>query len=145
MCERFYFLGLCLTKLGFFGFCFRRRRKSKKRISRQAPGISSIALQEAQDIFGDVDELLSRRKQGLKARGFDGLGVLDDDQGARRLEDEFEPSILAEKYMTAKDDEIRETDVPERFQVGKICILLMINFVFCITILLSMFGNLNVK
>ncbi|XP_057817210.1 transcription elongation factor SPT6-like isoform X2 [Cryptomeria japonica] len=101
------------------GLPVRRRRKSKKRISRQAPGISSIALQEAQDIFGDVDELLSRRKQGLKARGFDGLGGLDDDQGGRRLEDEFEPSILAEKYMTAKDDDIRETDVPERFQLSE--------------------------
>lgn len=94
-----------------------RRKKSKKRMPRQAPGISSSALQEAQDIFGDVDELLSRRKQGLRAKGLDGEGI--DDEGFKRLEDEFEPSILAEKYMTAKDDQIRETDVPERFQLSE--------------------------
>eukprot|EP01018_Ginkgo_biloba_P029203 Gb_29261 [translate_table: standard] len=99
-----------------------RRKKSKKRIPRQAPGISSSALQEAQDIFGDVDELLIRRKQGLKGRGLDGLEAGDDDQGygkPKRLEDEFEPSILAEKYMTAKDDQIREADVPERLQLAE--------------------------
>ena len=70
-------------------------------------------MQEAQDIFGDVDELLSHRKQGLKEKGLDGLGGLNDDQGARRLEDEFEPSILAEKNMTIKDDEICKIDVLE--------------------------------
>lgn len=95
-----------------------RRKKSKKRMPRQAPGISSSALQEAQDIFGDVDELLSRRKQGLRAKGVDGVEGVDD-EGFKRLEDEFEPSILAEKYMTAKDDQIRETDVPERFQLSE--------------------------
>jgi transcription elongation factor SPT6 len=35
----------------------------------------------------------------------------------KRLEDEFEPFILAEKYMTAKDEQIKENDVPERMQV----------------------------
>lgn len=35
----------------------------------------------------------------------------------RRLEDEFEPIILSEKYMTEKDDRIREIDIPERMQV----------------------------
>lgn len=35
----------------------------------------------------------------------------------RRIEDEFEPTILSEKYMTEKDDMIRNTDFPERLQV----------------------------
>lgn len=37
--------------------------------------------------------------------------------GERSLEDQFDPSILSEKYMTEKDDQIREIDVPERMQV----------------------------
>lgn len=79
----------------------------KKKKNRQAPGISSSALQEAHDIFGDVEELLQLRKQGLDS----------SEWRERRLEDEFEPIILAEKYMTEKDDQIRMTDVPERMQV----------------------------
>lgn len=35
----------------------------------------------------------------------------------RRIEDEFEPIILSEKYMTENDDRIREIDIPERMQV----------------------------
>jgi transcription elongation factor SPT6 len=35
----------------------------------------------------------------------------------KKLEDEFEPFILAEKYMTIKDEQIKENDVPERMQV----------------------------
>lgn len=84
-----------------------RRKNLKKRKSRQAPGVSSSALQEAHEIFGDVDELLQLRKQGLDS----------GEWRERRLEDEFEPIILSEKYMTEKDDQIRMTDVPERMQV----------------------------
>lgn len=44
-------------------------KKVSKKKSRQAPGVSSFALQEAHDIFGDVDELLRLRKQGLAKMG----------------------------------------------------------------------------
>lgn len=86
-------------------FC--RQKKFKKKKAKAAPGVSSSALQEAHEIFGDVDELLQRRKQGLDT----------GEWKERRLEDEFEPVVLSEKYMTDKDDEIREIDVPERMQV----------------------------
>lgn len=86
-----------------------RRKKLKKKKNRQAPGISSSALQEAHDIFGDVEELLQLRKQGLES----------SEWRERRLEDEFEPIILAEKYMTEKDDQIKMTDVPERMQISE--------------------------
>jgi transcription elongation factor SPT6 len=74
---------------------------------------------EAQEIFGDVDELLSRRKQDLER---------DDTSrfAPKQIEDEFEPFILSEKYMTPKDDIIRESDVPERLQVGLISLSLYI-------------------
>ncbi|KAG9454791.1 hypothetical protein H6P81_007695 [Aristolochia fimbriata] len=84
-----------------------RRKKISKKNSRRAPGIASAALQEAHDLFGDVDELLQVRKEGLARRN----------DMHRAFEDEFEPFILEEKFMTKKDNRIRETDVPERIQL----------------------------
>ncbi|XWS74617.1 hypothetical protein CRYUN_Cryun01aG0014000 [Craigia yunnanensis] len=84
-----------------------RRKKMKNKKSRQASGASQSALKEAQDIFGDVDELLLLRKQGL-----------DSEWKERRLEDQFEPTVLSEKYMTEKDDQIRMTDIPEIMQIS---------------------------
>ncbi|KAK9170565.1 hypothetical protein Syun_002705 [Stephania yunnanensis] len=92
------------------------RRKFNRKKPRQAPGISSTALQEAHEIFGDVDELLMLRKQGLaKTSRYEDSGEGKE----RRLEDEFEPFILTEKYMTQKDDYIREIDIPERIQLSE--------------------------
>lgn len=93
-----------------------RRRKVNKKKSRQAPGVSSSALQEAHDIFGDVDELLRLRKQGLaKISRYDDVG----DGKERTIEDEFEPAVLSEKYMTEKDQIIRGIDIPERIQLSE--------------------------
>ncbi|KAL0000595.1 hypothetical protein SO802_014376 [Lithocarpus litseifolius] len=84
-------------------------RRPKKGGNRRAPGVSSSALQEAHEIFGDVDELLQLRKQGLDSTEW----------RERRLEDEFEPVVLSEKYMTEKDDQIKELDIPERMQIAE--------------------------
>ncbi|KAM3738629.1 hypothetical protein ACB098_09G144300 [Castanea mollissima] len=84
-------------------------RRPKKGGTRRAPGVSSSALQEAHEIFGDVDELLQLRKQGLDSTEW----------RERRLEDEFEPIVLSEKYMTEKDDQIKELDIPERMQISE--------------------------
>ena len=92
-----------------------RRKPQKKKKHRQAPGVPSSALQEAHDIFGDVEELLDmRRRLNLERDGYDDSGQWKD----RGLEYEFEPIILAERYMTDKDDRMREIDVPERLQVN---------------------------
>ncbi|CAH1432120.1 unnamed protein product [Lactuca virosa] len=93
-----------------------RRRKVNKKKSRQAPGVSSSAIQEAHDIFGDVDELLRQRKLGLER-----ISRYDDsgEGKERRLEDEFEPTILSNKYKTEKDEHIREIDIPERMQISE--------------------------
>ncbi|CAH1452738.1 unnamed protein product [Lactuca virosa] len=48
--------------------------------------------------------------------------LLYDDSGEgkeRRLEDEFEPTILSNKYKTEKGEYIREIDIPERIQISK--------------------------
>ncbi|XP_047942962.1 transcription elongation factor SPT6 homolog [Salvia hispanica] len=86
-----------------------RRKKPKK--NRQHPGISSSALQEAHEIFGDVEDLLRLRKIDVR----DMFGETSE----RSLEDQFDPSVLSEKYMTKKDDQIREIDIPERMQISK--------------------------
>ncbi|KQK05622.1 transcription elongation factor SPT6-like isoform X2 [Brachypodium distachyon] len=91
-----------------------KRKKVKRKPLRQAAGVSSSALQEAHDIFGDVDELLALRKQELERDAFN-----SGELRGNRLEDEFEPFILAEKYMTAKDEQIKENDVPERIQLSE--------------------------
>ena len=75
---------------------------------------SPSTLQEAHDIFGDVDELLSHQKKSLKSKGLDGVEGIDD-KGFKRLKDEFDLSFLEEKYMTIKDDQIRETKVSTQF------------------------------
>ncbi|CAJ2671817.1 unnamed protein product [Trifolium pratense] len=85
-----------------------RKPKGVRRI-RQAPGVSSSALQEAQELFGDVDELLEARHQSREK----------NDYKETRLEDEFEPIVLSEKYMTENDDRIRELDIPERMQISE--------------------------
>ncbi|GAB4839170.1 Transcription elongation factor spt6, partial [Ancistrocladus abbreviatus] len=91
-----------------------RRKKLAKKKYRQAPGVSSSALLEAHEIFGDVEELLKVRQLRL-----DKIGRYDENGKwiEKRLEDEFEPTILADKYMTEKDEKIRVNDIPERMQI----------------------------
>jgi transcription elongation factor SPT6 len=96
-----------------YNVIFCRRNNVKKKVAHQAAGVSSSSVQEAQDIFGDVADLLARRKQEIEREAAN-----SGELGGKRLEDEFEPIILAEKYMTAKDEQIKENDVPERIQVN---------------------------
>ncbi|CAI5486870.1 unnamed protein product [Closterium sp. Naga37s-1] len=114
----------------------RRRRKKKKKGTRM-PGVTSEALLEAQDIFGDVADLLERRRVELErqrreggeggAGGYyyeDGMGTEGGEEygregagGASALSKQYEPSLLEAKYMTERDEAIRARDVPERLQV----------------------------
>ncbi|MCO5570094.1 hypothetical protein L7F22_023810 [Adiantum nelumboides] len=101
-----------------------RRDKTRRKGPRQTGGISSSALQEAQEIFGDVTELLDRRKFGLTGDRGDEDNEDESREGShlgrsfkKKLEEEFEPSILEERYMTERDNRIREVDVPERLQI----------------------------
>ncbi|KAH9610332.1 hypothetical protein KSS87_005321 [Heliosperma pusillum] len=90
-----------------------RRRKVKKKKYGQSTGVSSSAIQEAQEIFGDVEELLNQRRLNLDR------SMIYDENSGRRLEDEFEPSILAKNKMRPEDELIREIDIPERIQVSE--------------------------
>ncbi|AES81104.2 putative ribonuclease H-like domain, transcription elongation factor Spt6, DNA ligase B [Medicago truncatula] len=88
------------------GIPLRTRKLKGVRRFKQAP---STALQEAQALFGDVEEYLDARNRSRE----------QTDNMETRLEDEFEPIILSEKYMTEKDDMIRELDIPERMQISE--------------------------
>ncbi|GAB2295631.1 Transcription elongation factor spt6 [Dionaea muscipula] len=85
-----------------------RRKKLAKKRYRQTPGVPSSALQEANEIFGDVEELLKHRKHQLDS---------SFEERVRRIEDEFEPTILEHKFMTEHDEAIRRIDEPERMQL----------------------------
>lgn len=85
----------------------------KKKKIKKVSGVSSSALQEAHDLFGDVGVLLQHRKRDLESAEWK----------ERRLEDEFEPIVLSEKYMSQKDDQIWMSDTPERMQVFDISVL----------------------
>jgi transcription elongation factor SPT6 len=64
-------------------------------------------------LFGDVDDLLARRAKDLERTASNSSALTEN-----RLEDEFDPIILADKYMTPRDEIIKQTDVPERMQVN---------------------------
>uniref|UniRef100_A0ACD5ZST6 Uncharacterized protein n=1 Tax=Avena sativa TaxID=4498 RepID=A0ACD5ZST6_AVESA len=91
-----------------------KRSNAFKRPVRHAAGVSQAALQEAHDLFGDVDELLARRTKDLKR-----AAANSGESRGNRLEDEFDPIILSEKYMTPKDEQIRRKDIPERMQLSE--------------------------
>ncbi|KAL1212232.1 Transcription elongation factor SPT6-like [Cardamine amara subsp. amara] len=81
-------------------------RTRKKRKFRQGTDLNAIRY--ANELFGDSEELLKLRKKDL---------AYNNERNERKLEDEFEPIVLSEKYMTHKDNEIRKLDVPERMQI----------------------------
>ncbi|KAL8089143.1 hypothetical protein AgCh_038785 [Apium graveolens] len=87
-----------------------------KKMDMQASKEFLVELKEAHEIFGNVDDLLKRRKQGLTE-----MSGFDDPPGRRnelRNIGGFDPTILSEKYMTEKDDKIRNIDFPKRMQVS---------------------------
>ncbi|XP_067032168.1 transcription elongation factor SPT6-like [Acropora muricata] len=105
-----------------------KHAKKKKRI----PGtVQDSALMEAQDIFGldfDFDEFekYGREDYSSGEEEDDYLDEDDEDGVLRRpkkkstkksIYEVFEPSELEKGMLTAKDNEVRTADVPERFQV----------------------------
>ncbi|KAD6119651.1 hypothetical protein E3N88_10922 [Mikania micrantha] len=79
---------------------------SKKKSKKQA-GVSS------HDIFGDLDEFCNLGP--TKVNKYDETSESKE----AKAEDEFEPIINSEKYMTKKDDHIEKTDIPERMQISE--------------------------
>ena len=83
---------------------------------KDSAGLDEDALQDFKEAFGDGDEYdWALAMQEQEEEGEDG-GPLSK---AIELRDVFEPSQLVEKMLTEEDNQIRITDVPERYQVSR--------------------------
>ncbi|GAA5947807.1 hypothetical protein JCM3765_001092 [Sporobolomyces pararoseus] len=96
----------------------KRKEKQKKRDQRKAggrkgfgmgsvEGITAEAWQEVAEVFGT---------------GQDYAWAMEEDEETqpkeKNLKDIFEPSEIASRMLTEGDDRIRNTDIPERFQLA---------------------------
>ncbi|ELR24047.1 S1 RNA binding domain containing protein [Acanthamoeba castellanii str. Neff] len=102
-----------------------RRKARKERRHAGTMGISQSQLDEAASIFGgDMSEFLQNQ---LDEEDYDYEG---DEERPRRqkaeassedvleqIKQQYEPSLLAEKFITTEDERIRRTDIPERLQL----------------------------
>ena len=71
-------------------------------------GISTEAWQDMQEIFGDGTEYQHALKPEMDEEMTEAKAI--------PLEKAFEPSVIAEKMFSSRDDVIRSTDIPERMQ-----------------------------
>ena len=81
-------------------------------VTADTTGLDEQALDDMRRAFGDGSDYYF----ALDKEGEDGEREEDNDRPLD-LKDVFEPSQLAEKMMTDEDQEIRNTDEPERFQI----------------------------
>lgn len=79
--------------------------------------MSSEQMQTALDIFGTADfedsQISEDEEEMLTEMSPEDL----KEERFRALRKAFEPAELKAKYATEKDEEIRNTDIPERFQL----------------------------
>ncbi|KAI9184314.1 Transcription elongation factor spt6 [Blastocladiella emersonii ATCC 22665] len=102
------------------------RDRNRGRMYGLDQGITEEALDDMHQIFGDGSEYawaLELQEQDAARAAF---GITEDDDdgyGARestevKLTEVFEPSEVAARMLTEKDEEIRVTDIPERMQAA---------------------------
>uniref|UniRef100_A0A8C9R3L7 Transcription elongation factor SPT6 n=1 Tax=Scleropages formosus TaxID=113540 RepID=A0A8C9R3L7_SCLFO len=103
----------------------------KPKWRKKLPGYTDAALQEAQEIFGGDFDFAE-----FDAEGYDNVEEEEEDpdeeswdrpkkqakkrMGRRSIFELYEPSELESSHMTDQDNEIRSTDMPERFQLRAI-------------------------
>lgn len=122
-----------------------QRRRRRRAAFADMPDIDPDALAEADDIFGNVDDLLAMYEERRAARGGpeeeaeeeEELGEEDelDDEAAearrlareerqraataKRMQEQLDPEAMARHFLLPKDEQIREMDVPEREQLHR--------------------------
>ncbi|CAL8470742.1 g10284 [Coccomyxa elongata] len=119
-----------------------RRRRPRQGLP---PGVSSAALAEAQEIFGDVSDLLEeygqRRRPAEEEDVEDEADLLEDEddeaaelrqkaleerrqqRAIRKVTEAVEPEVMARAMLRPEDDVIRATDLPEREQLRPLTVL----------------------
>ena len=110
-------------------------RSQKKRMGSLLSQATSIQIKEAEDIFGDMTEFLQEvredQDEDYREDEEEPEEEEDDDLVPRHrrqqrqqqdtlsiLRQHFEPDVLDEKFYTEHDEQIRVTDLPERFQLA---------------------------
>ena len=107
------------------------RRRARKAERKKIPlveeaGISEDVWRDIQDIFGDGSDydwaiqLQLSLKLGENIEESRDMEEDDLPKKQLRLTDVYEPAALKEKMLTAEDEQIRITDIPERFQLHNV-------------------------
>eukprot|EP01117_Protostelium_nocturnum_P006766 TRINITY_DN242_c0_g1_i1.p1 TRINITY_DN242_c0_g1~~TRINITY_DN242_c0_g1_i1.p1 ORF type:complete len:1509 (+),score=429.08 TRINITY_DN242_c0_g1_i1:233-4759(+) len=80
-------------------------KKKKHRRRRNRIAASSSQMREAAEVFGiGYEDLMNDEEEQSKPTQ------------KSKIEEQFEPAVLSERYITAEDDLIRSIDIPERLQ-----------------------------
>eukprot|EP00887_Chlorella_sp_A99_P000019 scaffold16.g19.t1 len=126
-----------------------RRRRRRAMMAGLGPGVDADALEEANEIFGDVSGLLEiyqQKKAERSSAAGGGAGAEDEfagvdeeeledeeaaeelrarraaaraDAAARRVQEALDPEALARHYMLPRDEQIRQANLPERQQLRR--------------------------
>ncbi|XP_010894715.3 transcription elongation factor SPT6 [Esox lucius] len=105
----------------------------KPKWRKKLPGYTDAALQEAQEIFGGdfdfadfdaaYDDAEEEEEEDADEESWDRPKKQAKKRvGRRSIFEIYEPSELESSHMTDQDNEIRSTDMPERFQLRPTCV-----------------------
>ena len=100
----------------------KQKRKQKMRAKDLGLHVTSSGLRDGYQIFGDPDEML-RTYETQKAKRVESEAKAKSERevgGRNEFERKLEPSLFESKFFTNDDDMIRETDMPERFQLDNL-------------------------
>lgn len=89
----------------------RQRRKQERLKPTEITGIDSEKLDELYEIFGDGEDY------NWALVGEDDDGEFREDDARPQLHDIYEPEELKARMLTDSDKVIRDTDIPERYQM----------------------------
>ena len=95
-------------------------RQAQRTSTRSRRGVQKIDRSYKPPSLRGRKRLDAEALAALNAEGMDSDDNDGDDQetlSRRLLEKQFEPSLLEVNYMTARDERLRQTDIPERLQV----------------------------
>ncbi|ODV74446.1 chromatin-remodeling histone chaperone SPT6 [Cyberlindnera jadinii NRRL Y-1542] len=89
----------------------RERRQQERLKPLEITGIDSEKIDELYDIFGDGEDY------AWALEGEEEEGEFKEDEARPQLQDIYEPEELKARMLTDNDKVIRDTDIPERFQM----------------------------
>ncbi|KAI9021936.1 hypothetical protein DFJ74DRAFT_671098 [Hyaloraphidium curvatum] len=104
----------------------RRQESQKMRDNAAMSGVDEETYRFLVEVFGDdtyFEHIQKLKKKAAAGKPAGDDDYLEEDEELRpavqslKLTDIYEPTVLVEKMLTEKDELIRKTDIPERFQL----------------------------